>query len=308
MRAITINLRKLLAVITVLASASAYAQEVTLPYKGLTLNANLELAVGKQLSDGVILITHGGLAHREMELIVYLQKTFKERGYNTLAMNLSLGINNRHGMYDCAVTHRHTNEDAADEIGVWLHWLNQQGAGRIVLFAHSRGGAQAALYLAQHENPVVKAVVLMAPATHENTDAADYLKRSRQALAPAQLLAQQLIKSGKRETVMRHVGLMNCTDTSATAKSFNSYYGINARVDTPSLIPNIKPPLLVIVAGSDEVVVGLDKKIASLADGKQVQMKVIEGSDHTFRDLSADDAVDAVSAFLKGLGNVALAP
>ena len=42
------------------------AKEVTLRHKGLTLNANLELVAGKTLADGVILITHGGLAHRDM--------------------------------------------------------------------------------------------------------------------------------------------------------------------------------------------------------------------------------------------------
>ena len=47
----------------------ALAAEVTLPYKGLTLNADLTLAPGKTLADGVILITHGSLAHRDMEML-----------------------------------------------------------------------------------------------------------------------------------------------------------------------------------------------------------------------------------------------
>ena len=49
------------------------AKEVTQTHKGLTLNANLELAAGKTLADGVIVITHGSLAHRGMEIISYLQ-------------------------------------------------------------------------------------------------------------------------------------------------------------------------------------------------------------------------------------------
>ena len=43
---------------------AAEAKEVTFQHKGLTLNANLGLAVDKTLADGVILITYGGLAHR----------------------------------------------------------------------------------------------------------------------------------------------------------------------------------------------------------------------------------------------------
>lgn len=90
-------------VIASLITHLANAKEVTLPYKGLTLNANLELATGKKITEDVILITHGGLGHYGMEVITYLQKLLKDRGYNTLAINLSLGLNHRHGMYDCAV-------------------------------------------------------------------------------------------------------------------------------------------------------------------------------------------------------------
>lgn len=129
----------------------AHANEVTQSYKGLTLNANLDLAAGKTVSDGVILITHAGLATRSMELYVYLQKLFKEKGYSTLAINLSLGLNNRHGMYDCKVTHRHLYTDAADEIGAWVDWLKQQGTKRVVLLGHSRGSGETALYAAERD-------------------------------------------------------------------------------------------------------------------------------------------------------------
>ena len=81
------------------------AQEVTIRYKQLTLNADYRLAPGKSIQDGVILLTHGGLAHRDMESLTYIRKLFYERGYNTLAINLSLGIDNRHGMYDLSLIH-----------------------------------------------------------------------------------------------------------------------------------------------------------------------------------------------------------
>ena len=288
-----------------LAASVASAKEVTLPHKQLTLNGNLELATGKQFGDGVMLITHGGLAHRDMEMIAYLQKLLKERGYSTLAINLSLGLDNRHGMYDCAVTHRHTNDDAADEIGAWVGWLNKQGATRIVLLGHSRGGAQTALYAAQVPQESVKAVVLMAPATSDNTNGATYLKNFKRALPPLLKKAQKLRDGGKGSAVLTHLGLLSCADTSATAESFVSYYAQNpqnARLDTPSLLPKIKQPVLVVVAGEDTVVIGLDKKVLPLADGKHIQMKVISGADHTFRDLSTDDAVDATDAFLRSIG------
>jgi pimeloyl-ACP methyl ester carboxylesterase len=288
------------AVVFGITAIAVEAQEVTLRHQGLTLNADYELAPGKTPTDGVILITHGALAHRGMEAITYLQRLLKEHGHNTLAINLSLGLDNRHGMYDCKVTHRHRNGDAADEIGAWVAWLNEQGAKRVTVLGHSRGGAQTALYAAQRDNASLKAVVLLAPAIGENSDAADFQRRQNKPLAPVLNKAQQLVKQGKGATVLEHTGLLFCADTSVTADSFVSYYGPDARVDTPSLIPKIKKPTLVVVASNDELVVGLDKKVTPLADGKRVQMKIIDGADHFFRDLHADEAVEAIDAFLKG--------
>lgn len=86
---------------------SALAAEVSLPYKGLKLNADLTLAPGKTVADGVILIAHGSLAHRDMEMLVAIRNLLRDKGFSTLAINLSLGIDNRHGMYDCKTTHKH---------------------------------------------------------------------------------------------------------------------------------------------------------------------------------------------------------
>jgi pimeloyl-ACP methyl ester carboxylesterase len=277
----------------------AAAREVTLDYRGLTLNADLELAAGRQLADGVILVTHGGLAHRDMESLIYLRGLLKERGYSTLAINLSLGLNNRHGMYDCKITHRHRNADAADEIGAWLAWLQDQGAKHVTLLGHSRGGAQTALYAAGHRHALVQKVVLLAPATRANSDAAGYQERFHKPLAPILSQARQRVKDGKGDSVLEHVDLLNCSDTSATAHSFVSYYGPDPRLDAIALIPKITQPLLVLVAGNDEVVVDLEKKLAALVDGKRVHMQVVEHSDHFFRDLYTDDAVDAIDAFLR---------
>ena len=231
-------------------AAAANADEVTLRHKGLMLNASLDLAAGKQLTDGVMLITHGGLAHRDMEIITALQTLLKQKGYSTLAINLSLGIDARQGMYDCQVTHRHRNTDAAEEIGVWVDWLKKQKAKRVTLLGHSRGGAQTALYATGRGNEMVKAVVLLAPAIHENTDAAEYQRRFQQPLTPVLAQAQKLVMAGKGETVLEHVGLLNCADTSATANAFVSYYEQSPGLDTPTLIPKLRKPTLVLVGGN----------------------------------------------------------
>jgi pimeloyl-ACP methyl ester carboxylesterase len=284
-----------------LSPALLQAKEVTLQHNGLTLNAEYQLAPGKTPADGVILITHGALAHRDMEVISYMRRLLKERGYNTLAINLSLGVDNRHGMYDCKVTQRHRNDDALEEIGLWIDWLKKQGAKHVTLLGHSRGGAQTALYASEHNDPLIRALVLMAPATRDNTSPGAYQKRYKMALAPLLDKARKLVNNGKGNTVLGNIGLMTCVETPVTASTLVSYYGEDTRVDAPSLIPKISKPTLVVVAGSDPVVVGLDKKVAPLADGKRVHMTVVEGAGHLFRDLFADDAADAIDEFLAGL-------
>jgi pimeloyl-ACP methyl ester carboxylesterase len=287
----------LIATLSMLASP-LHANEVTQSYKGLTLNANLVLAADKKVADGVIVITHAGLANRDMELYVHLQKLFKERGYSTLAINLSLARNNRHGMYDCKLTHRHRYTDAADEIGAWTDWLVRQGTQRVILLGHSRGGAETALYAAERDKPQVKAVILLAPDTRETNDAIAYQAHYKKPLAPILNMASRRVRQGRDDTLLKHVDFLYCPDTSTTADTFVSYYGPDPRLDTAYLLPKIRKPVLLVLAGSDEVVVN-NLKFASLVDTKQIPIQVIEGADHFFRDLNADDAVDAIDAFLR---------
>lgn len=278
-------------------SVPVHAAEVTIPFQDLKLNANLELVAGKQIADGVIVITHGGLAHRDIETITYLQSQLTSRGYNTLAINLSLGINNRHGLYDCKVTHRHLHADAADEIDAWIQWLDKEGARQVTLLGHSRGAGQTAFYAAEHDNALVNAVVLMAPQTSDN-GGDGYQRRYQQPLQPLLQQAQQLVQGGKGETLLQHANLMFCHDTTVTADTFVSYFGPDPRLNTPTLIPRLKVPTLILVAGEDEIVVGLNKKVTPLVDGKRIKMRVIDGADHFFRDLYTDDAADEIEAFL----------
>jgi len=277
------------------------AEELVIPYHGLNLSAELELVAGKHLTDGVVLITHGSLGHRDMETITSQRALLKERGYNTLAINLSLGLDHRLGTYDCKNIHRHRNEDAVGEIGAWVDWLVGKGVNQITLFGHSRGAAQTALYAAQHDDPRVKAVVLLAPPTAENAGEG-YQRRYGTALAPLLEQAEQLVRAGRGETVLEHVNIMYCRDVSASANSFVSYYRSSPDLDSPGLLPRIKVPTLVIAASEDEVVAGLDKIIPPLlGNNPQVRFKVIQGAGHFFRDLNAEDAADTIDEFLASI-------
>jgi pimeloyl-ACP methyl ester carboxylesterase len=246
-------------------------------------------------------MTHGTLAHGRMEIMESLQAALKDRGIGSLSMTLSLGLDNRRGMYECATPHRHQHNDAAEEIGAWLTWLRSQGVAKVALLGHSRGGNQTARFAATHPDAPVTAVILIAPQTWGEAYAAeDYLNRYGKELAPQVERARQLDAEGKGGSLLNHVDFIYCPNTAATAAAFVSYYAPDERMDTPRLIPEIKVPVLVVAGSEDEVVKGLVEKMQPLADGQRVRLTVVDGADHFFRDLYADEVADAVQALLGG--------
>ncbi len=281
---------------------ASHAGEVTLAHGDITLNARLELADGKTVKDGVILMTHGTLAHNGMEIIQTLQELLSENGLSTLAINLGLGLSDRHGMYPCETLHTHKHTDALDETGAWIGWLKGQGADNIVLLGHSRGGNQMAWFAAEHKEPAVKAALLIAPQTwDEASDAQGYEARYGKPLGPLLERAQALVKAGKADDILENTDFIYCSDTLVTAGSFAAYYTADARFDTPSLLSGIDIPVLVFSGTEDTVVTGLAERLSQLENTGQVKHVAIDGADHYFRDLYAEDMVDAIVDFIDQL-------
>ncbi|MCF6199242.1 MAG: alpha/beta hydrolase [Hyphomicrobiaceae bacterium] len=289
-----------------LPSAALAQEKISIKANGLTLNANLQLAGDKKLSDGVVLITHGTLAHNKMEIISTLQELLKERGHNSLAINLSLGIDNRNSApYDCKTPHKHQHWDATREIGAWVKWLTSRGASNITLLGHSRGGAQTAAYAAITANQAIKYVVLIAPAIWSiEHDQKSYQKTNKTALAPVLARAKQLVNKSQGDRFMENTGLLYCPNSKVTARSFLSYYQPDKRRHTPYLLQHIKLPTLILAGSDDKVVKGLPELVRPLIKGKKIkgknmQLKVIADTDHYFRDFAAEEVADTIDEFLK---------
>lgn len=289
------------AILTFVVASTALAEEVRIKPGDLTLNGQLDLASGKSLKDGVVLIVHGTLAHNAMDMLTNLRQVLNDRGLNTLAINLSLGIDDRHGMYDCKTPHRHRHLDALDEIGAWMDWLNGQGSGPIILFGHSRGGNQAARFAAERGHALLNKLVLLAPATWDQDKAvAGFEKSHGRPLTPDLKTAQAMVAAGKGMEMMDKPGLLYCPDAQVSALSFDSYYRPDPRFDTPSILGDIKVPVLVIAGSNDTVIKDLPAKMADKADGKRITFQVVDGADHFFLDLFAEDVADHMEAFLGG--------
>src|SRR5258706_1519178 len=139
------------------------AEEVSLEYLGLELSGYLETAPGKSLkSDGVVVLVHDTLGHGRMELMAALQDSLRDMGINSLAITLGLGMDKRHGMFDCSWEQDHRHEDAVEEISAWVQWLKEKGAASITLAGHGSGGKQDGVYAVKRLGTTVKRGALTA--------------------------------------------------------------------------------------------------------------------------------------------------
>jgi len=294
------SIRFILGLFLIFAVSSApSAEDITLRSGGLELNGRLEMADGKTMADGAILMVHGTLAHNGMETIQGLQDVLAEREINTLAITLSLGISDRKGMYDCAKTHRHRHTDALDEIALWLNWLKAKGAKDVTLFGHSRGGNQAAWFAAERQHDLLRRLALLAPATWSAERVETGFKNNHgRDLAVVIEEAQALAAQGKGDQPMKGAGVLYCPGADVTPNSFLSYYLPDDRFDSPSLLEKIKHPVIVIAGGRDTVVAGLAERVEPMADGKNLRFALIEDADHFFLDLMAEDVADAIEELL----------
>jgi pimeloyl-ACP methyl ester carboxylesterase len=290
------------AVIAAVFSVSpSLAEEVKTEHQGLDVTGNLEIVPGKSLKhDGVVLLVHGTLGHHRMEIMSALQELLRERGINSLAITLSLGLNERRGMFDCSIEQDHRNEDGAEEIRTWVYWLKTQGAANIVVAGHSRGGNQAAIYAAKYLDKAVRKLVLIAPlAQTEGSAAADYQMRFHKPLQPVLAEAEKRVAEDDSMTLLTGVGFLNCDDARVTAGAFVNYYGPNQNLYTPSLLPFVKVPALVVAGELDPLTAELAPAIEGIPDTRLITFKTIRGADHYFRDLAAEDLANAIKEFVQ---------
>jgi pimeloyl-ACP methyl ester carboxylesterase len=232
-----------------------------------------------------------------MEIISGLQSMLAERDVSSIAINLSLGIDDRAAaMYECPTPHTHKHTDAIAEIATWVGWLTDQGVERILLLGHSRGGNQVARYAATQLDPAVSEVVLLAPQTWDQENAAkEYLQRYKTPLQPILAQAQTLVASGKGAALLGPLGFIYCADTKASAEAFVSYYAADPDMDTPRLLPRIKVPVVVFAGTQDKAFAELTEKTEPLLDGDRLRLEVVDGAGHFFRDLYSEEIADALA-------------
>jgi dienelactone hydrolase len=266
-----------------LAAGDTAAEPVQVKHGALRLNGNLEIANDRSLTEGVAIILHGALAHHGEPTVAALQRNLKARGVASLAVTLSLGIDDRRGPRACDVPHAYGDAEVATELERWVEWLARRHVRSVDYIGVSRGGAQLVDFLQKQKGG--RRVVLMAPTLVTAAEiASGYRKTHNQELA----IALEAARAKPRE--QRRVDYLACRQAMVQGSTFLEAY----REVPAASVANIVQQTLVVVAGNDEVVPDLEARLPPT-----VKHVVIEGADHAFRDLSAEDAADAIAEFLR---------
>ena len=271
------------ALATLPACQPASADPVQLKSGQTRLNGNLELPAGKKVADGVALILHSALSDFRQDLVVALQQNLKKRGIASLAITLSLGIDNREGPRACGLLHDYALAGTQREIAAWMAWLRADGAQTIDLIGYSRGGTQIAELAPKLSR--VGHVVLIAPLFATASERAEVYQRDY-----GHPIGKPIADANEYPLQKMTVDFLGCRDAQVLGATFLDAY----RERLPQLAADTTHPTLVVIAGKDEAVPDLAKKLPA-----QVQKVVIEGAGHVFADKYSDQAAEVIAGFLK---------
>ena len=238
-----------------------------------------------------------------MEIIKASQDALLENGQSSLAINLSYGVDNRHGSYDCMVPISFKLSDVMTELDAWLNWLKSQGVKKSILMGHSISANQVLVYSINRNDPAISGLVLLVPNTVGSPSSSQrYETRYGASLDSVLERAKKMIADGNADQLMENTDFGFCPKSSVTADAFHDFYQQGNKFWTSHLyLPDVKVPTLVIAASMDEVQPDIEKHVKPYVDNKLIFLTVIDGAGHFFRDFNIEDAVEKAVEFIAKL-------
>ena len=230
--------------------------------------------------DAVVLMVPGGTtgaalfpAHDYSPMAAALT----ERGYAFLLTNMRASYNNPYSEYS----------DAVKDIAGFVAYAKSKGYARMAVLGISLGGARMAQYVAERNEPAVKAVGFVASIPSPYLE---FQIRSSEAdkrrLEETLQHARDLVAQGKGEEPVAFANWFpGAVSIMGTAKWMISYFGAPSDPSAPSSVkygPRIKVPALVIHGDSDELALppNANKIYDSLTASPQRDLVWVKGASH----------------------------
>jgi len=271
-------------------AAADPGRQVQVEHAGVTLNGWL---TETEQPIATVLMLHGTLAHANMEIMSTFAEVLSEENIETLRVSLSLGQDDREGMFDCSAPHRHRHGDAVEELAAWVDWLDENGRSEIVLLGHSRATNQVARFAATTSGRDLP-MVLVAPSVYR--PGGSELTAGQVAILGR---AREMAAAGQGDELMHGVDILHCQDADVTANSYLSYYDDDPDYYTLRLAAGLDVPVLVVLGSEDTINEGVEEELAEIRHGPRISVLEVEGADHFFRDLYAYDVAEGIEAWLQ---------
>jgi len=206
-----------------------------------------------------------------------LAAALTDKGYAFLLGNMRASYNNAYSEYS----------EAVKDIAAFVAYAKSKGYARIAVLGISLGGPRMAQYMAERNDPAVKAVGFIASIPSPYLE---FQVRSSEAdkrrLEETLRHARELVAQGKgHQPVSFDNWFPGAVSVMGTAKSLISYFGAPSDPSAPSSVkygPQIKVPALVIHGDADELALPPNaKKIYdSLTASPQRDLVWVKGASH----------------------------
>jgi pimeloyl-ACP methyl ester carboxylesterase len=206
-----------------------------------------------------------------------LAAALTDKGYAFLLGNMRASYNNAYSEYS----------EAVKDIAAFVAYAKSKGYARIAVLGISLGGPRMAQYVAERNDPAVKAVGFIASIPSPYLE---FQVRSSEAdkrrLEETLKHARELVAQGKgHQPVSFDNWFPGAVSVMGTAKSLISYFGAPSDPSAPSSVkygPQIKVPALVIHGDKDELALppNAQKIYDSLTASPQRDLVWVKGASH----------------------------
>ena len=206
-----------------------------------------------------------------------LANKLTDNGYTFLLSNMRASYNNAYSEYG----------DAVKDIAAFVAYAKSKGYARIAILGISLGGPRMAQYMAERNDPAVKAVGFIASISSPYLE---FQVRSSEAdkrrLEGTLEHARELVAQGKgQQPVAYDNWFPGGVSVMGTARALISFFGAPSDPSAPSSVkygPKIKVPALVIHGDSDELSLppNAQKIYDSLTASPQRDLVWVKGASH----------------------------